>query len=238
MLCGQDLIGAEIKFGKHFTFENHTKLLFSANKIPESSDDTTAFFRRWIIINFPNQFLPNDPKTDPNLIKKLTTEEELSGFLNWILDGLKRLIKNGKFSYNKSVEETRQQYIRSSNPVKAFVMDKITFDSEQFVPKQRIFQAFLDYCQKMKLPTVSITTFKRKLLENVPSIQTVRRNVNGKFIRCWLGIAMGSEKTYQSYQKYQPFATVSLESQKKSVRSKSSKKVVKLVKLVNSKGEK
>ena len=83
-------------------------MIFSANLIPKTKDDTTAFFRRWIIINFPNQFLPDNPKTDKDLTKKLTTQEELSGFFNWTLKGLKRLLKNGKFSSGKSVEETRQ----------------------------------------------------------------------------------------------------------------------------------
>jgi len=227
MLTGGDTITAEYKYRDRFCFRNYAKLIFSANKIPESSDDTTAFFRRWIIINFPNQFLPNDPKTDPNLIKKLTTKEELSGFLNWILDGLERLLKNGKFSYNKTVEDTRDQYIRSSNPVQAFIKDKITFDSEKFVPKQKVFQAFLDYCKQMKLPTVSITTFKRKLIEHAPSIQTVRRDIKARRTRCWLGIAMrDNTENAQNAQQKALFATVSLESEKKSIVSKSKKNSV------------
>jgi len=138
MLTGGDTITAEYKYRDRFCFKNYAKLIFSANKIPESPDDSAAFFRRWIIINFPNQFLPDNPKTDPNLLKKLTTPDEISGFFNWALEGLERLLKNGKFSNAKSIEETRKQYIRSSDPVKAFIMDEVEFKAESFTPKNRL----------------------------------------------------------------------------------------------------
>jgi phage/plasmid-associated DNA primase len=72
-----------------FFFENYAKLIFSANQIPKSPEDTDAFFRRWEIINFPNQFLQN---ADKKIMKKLTISEELSGFLNFAINGLKRLL--------------------------------------------------------------------------------------------------------------------------------------------------
>jgi len=49
-------IQAEKKFKNAFKFRNFAKLVFSANKVPSTVDDTKAFFRRWIIINFPNEF--------------------------------------------------------------------------------------------------------------------------------------------------------------------------------------
>ena len=90
-LTGGDYIPAEKKFRPPFQFVNHAKLLFSANEIPMTEDETDAFFSRLIIINFPNQFLGN--KDDPHLIRKLTTEEELSGLLRIILRRLPRVLK-------------------------------------------------------------------------------------------------------------------------------------------------
>jgi len=104
MLVGNDLIGAEVKFGKHFTFENHVKLVFSANKIPETEDDTDAFFRRWIIIVFPNQFTDDknaEHKADHSIIDKLTTPEELSGLLNKSLKSLHNLLETNRFHGDK-----------------------------------------------------------------------------------------------------------------------------------------
>ena len=103
MLTGNDLIGAEYKFGKHFTFQNRAKLLFSANKIPETHDDTDAYFRRWIIIVFPNIFTEHTiPKADPNLLQKLATPEELSGLLHKALEALSTLLTRGAFHGDKT----------------------------------------------------------------------------------------------------------------------------------------
>jgi hypothetical protein len=43
----------------------------------------------------------DDPKTDPYLVDKLTTEEELQGLLNWALEGLERLLMNKTFHWTE-----------------------------------------------------------------------------------------------------------------------------------------
>jgi putative DNA primase/helicase len=85
MLTGGDPIRGERKFQNSFLFVNGAKLTFSCNVVPEVYEDTTAFFRRWIIIQFPNIF--DGEKADKDLLKRLTTPEELSGILNFALCG-------------------------------------------------------------------------------------------------------------------------------------------------------
>jgi putative DNA primase/helicase len=55
-LTGNDLHAGEFKYKKPFAFRNYAKLIFSCNKIPETEDNTDAFFRRILIINFTQQF--------------------------------------------------------------------------------------------------------------------------------------------------------------------------------------
>jgi putative DNA primase/helicase len=190
MLTGGDTVSAEYKFRDRFEFQNYAKLIFSCNKVPESPDDTTAFFRRWNIINFPNQFPEGDPKTDPNILEKLTSEEELSGFFNWALEGLERLLKNGRFSTGKTIEETREQYIRASDPVKAFAMDCIEYKAGNVISKDEVYKAFLEYCEKMRLPTCAKNIFSMKLPQHVPNIQTTKKRVGDKRVECWRDITI------------------------------------------------
>ncbi|KXB01878.1 hypothetical protein AKJ43_02955 [candidate division MSBL1 archaeon SCGC-AAA261D19] len=124
MLTGQDQIYAEKKHKDGFHFVNYAKLLFSANEIPERGDELRAFFRRWIIVDFPFKFVDNpDPNNEfekeknPNLLEELTTKEELSGFLNWALKGLQRLLDRGEFALDKSVEERSEIWEEMSNPI-------------------------------------------------------------------------------------------------------------------------
>jgi len=80
------------------------------------------------LIEFPNNF--EGEKADKSLITKLQTPEELSGFLNLVLDGLKRLRENGKFSNEKSIEATQREYELNSNPIAAFMEERTQISDE------------------------------------------------------------------------------------------------------------
>jgi putative DNA primase/helicase len=165
MLTGRDLIAAEKKFLSTFHFVNYSKLMFSANKVPEAYDDTAAFFRRWLILVFPNKFVGED--ADPHILEKLTTDEELSGLLNLALAGLERLRKKGMFSYSKTTEEIKEDYIRKSSPIAAFVMDCLETDSDAFIEKKSLYNEFAEYCRERSLPTVTQDTFYKNLPQHM-----------------------------------------------------------------------
>lgn len=198
MLTGGDPIRGEKKFQSSFPFVNHAKLTFSCNVPPEIYEDTTAFFRRWIMIQFPHSF--EGDKADKDLLKKLTTPEELAGVLNWALEGLKRLRENGwTFSNSRSTDEIRLDYIRRSSPMKAFIMDALIMNPIGRVVKKRLFEAFVKYCEKNKLPVVTDTTFFRNLpiyFAKNP-LQESREEVElGKRERLFIGIELRPESDW------------------------------------------
>ncbi|MDD4113225.1 MAG: phage/plasmid primase, P4 family, partial [Herbinix sp.] len=88
IITGEDTVLAEKKYESAFTFNNKARLIFSCNKLPDSSDKSDAFFNRLIIIPFNHKI----KKMDPYLGKKI--ENEKNGILLWALDGLTRLIDN------------------------------------------------------------------------------------------------------------------------------------------------
>jgi P4 family phage/plasmid primase-like protien len=194
MLTGGDAISAEKKFKDGYSFVNFARLVFSANKPPRILDeDSYAFWRRWIIINFPNQFPENDPKTDPEILSKLTTEAELSGLLNLALDGLQRVLSNAKFSYGKTVDQTQSYYLRASDPVYAFVEDCCEIDSDTVTSKDALFEAFKNYCKESKTPLINRDSFA-KTLKNSPhfKVTLTRPRVGDERVPSWRGIKVVS----------------------------------------------
>jgi len=207
MLSGGDAIPAEKKFKDSYSFVNFARLVFSANKPPEITDeDSYAFWRRWIIISCHNEFPENDPKTDPDILSKLTTESELSGFLNLALNGLERLLTNSKFSYSKTVDETQSYYLRASDPVFAFVEGCCELDFNAVTSKDDLFEAYKDYCQKSKTPLINRDSFA-KALKNSPhfKVTLTRPTVDGERVHSWKGI-----KVVQPVQPVQPFSSPKL----------------------------
>jgi len=185
-LCGGDPITANIKFKGQFTFYNTAKLVFACNKVPENKgDDTDAFFARWCIITFPNQFLEGDPKTDINIFEKLTTPENLSGILNWALDGLERLMKNRAFSSTEGIDESRKQYLRASAPVKAFAMDMLVNAPGEVITKSDLYRDFIKYCKRLNLPSMGKYKFGRELVQHMPNAVSIQATISGKSARCW-----------------------------------------------------
>jgi len=119
-LTGRDTIEADRKFKNTVRFVNYAKMVFASNELPPIRTNSDAFWLRWVIINFPNQFLPEkELKENPNaklqdaeLINKLTTEKELDGILNWSLGGLDRLEENKDFSTSKTSNEIKSEWLR------------------------------------------------------------------------------------------------------------------------------
>ena len=185
MLTGRDPLTAERKFQNSFQFVNYAKLLFSCNKVPEVYDDTDAFFRRWIIIVFPNQFVGDN--ADPNILEKLTTEEELSGFLNKALKGLKRLLERGRFSHSKTTDEIREDYIRKSSPIGAFIIDYLEVDSDAFIEKKELYAEFAEYCRERNIPPVVQDTFYKNLPRHI-SVSDFKPRIENKRLHAFRGI--------------------------------------------------
>lgn len=189
MLVGGDLIGGEYKFGRHFTFNNPTKLVFSANKIPETSDDSDAFFRRWMITVFPNRFTSfSEPLADPNLLQKLTTPKELSGLLNRSLTALPKLLNRGHFHGDKPTAAWREDYVRKSDPIAAFVMDVIVEEPnpELLITRAELYQKYVQYCKENGLPPVDNSVFTRKVKAHFEKAQeSTATTLEGKRTRVW-----------------------------------------------------
>ncbi|MGC9145998.1 MAG: primase-like DNA-binding domain-containing protein [Nitrososphaeria archaeon] len=97
----------------------------------------------------------------PNLVSEII-ESELPGVLNWLLEGLRRLIKNGwRLSASQTTEEIRLDYIRRSDTVKAFIEDAITVKQGAYTPKNELYDAYVDYCRKNKYqPLGDVAFFK------------------------------------------------------------------------------
>lgn len=194
-LTGGDTVGAERKYiQKHGNFRNYAKMMFSTNKLPESlKDKSYAYFRRWLIWSFNKTF--SDDIDDPHILKKITTKEELSGLLNWALDGLGRLHKNGKFSGEMSPECMEEYYERLSSPVAAFIQDMIEEDPDAHIEKDELYQKYVEYSKKQKFPPVANNTFAKELKRRGLKISEYRpQKSEGKRPPSWKGIRLkGSE---------------------------------------------
>jgi phage/plasmid-associated DNA primase len=219
-ITGRQRTRVEQKNQKAFDTSLHAKLWLSANKIPQTVDETNAYYRRNVIIGCPNTFEEVDYtpeysdcarckfdvldrqkedmahgifKLDPDLQKKLTTPEELSGIFNLLMFVLRRILKEGRiFLTEKTIQDRRDKYELAVNPVKAFLniaVDEESLESD-VITKAAFHEAFKYFCNKNKLAVMSMIEFGRTLKEQ--RIQE-SRETSGKRRTLWTGIKLKDE---------------------------------------------
>ncbi|WP_338652694.1 phage/plasmid primase, P4 family [Sporosarcina psychrophila] len=158
-----DRTSAEFKGKDSFNFKPTARLMFSANELPRSADLTPGFFRRWIIIPFNNKFGPGGIKADPNIMDKITTEEELSGLLNFALDGLDRLKKQGHFSLNESTDNMLAKYKLDIDNVATFVDEVCTVSPDVVIEKTHLYRGYSSWCYNSGYKAVGLIKFYKRI---------------------------------------------------------------------------
>jgi putative DNA primase/helicase len=113
-----DLIRVERKYEDGFAYRPYCKLVLAFNKLPYTKDQSYGFLRRLIIIPFGKTF---EGEQDNKHLKE-ELHEELSGILNFAIEGLKRLYANDfRFQPSAAAERELRDYRDEINPLHAFV---------------------------------------------------------------------------------------------------------------------
>lgn len=195
MITSTDLIYAEHKNRDPFDFENYAKLIFSCNTVPESYDDSDAFYRRWKIIDLPNTFTPDSEGYVPKdvLMEKLVNEAELSGILNLALEGLQRLRENHQLTGTSALKVRKADYLLRSDPAHFFFVTYLCQDSHAPpIEKGVLFDIYVNWCHAKGKTPISDQWFAKKLKRLVPYAAEQRPRA-GDRKRNWIGIRLDWE---------------------------------------------
>jgi putative DNA primase/helicase len=181
-IIGGDPIKAEKKHQDPFMFEPNAKHAFSANQLPDAEVSDEAFFRRILLVPVPDT-VPRGERDD-RLDQKL--EDELPGILNWALDGLDRLLKQGRFSADRTPGETQRTWERWGHSVDRFREDCLEESTGGAIPKADLFAAYIAFCEDEGIPKDTQHKMTRELKRS--GLEDGREYVDGSRERCMLGV--------------------------------------------------
>lgn len=167
-----------------FQFNNYSKLLFSANKIPRMKDSTGAVKRRLVIIPFDAKFSPDDEDYNPYIIDKLLSTESIEYLIKLGIEGLKRILKNKKFTEPEKVKEQMREYELSNNPILGFFQEMTDLDAFINNPTKNLYLRYSEYCAENDLNPLGNTEFSRQVCKKFNLKTTVKR-VNNKTVRVY-----------------------------------------------------
>lgn len=160
-LVSGEPVEARLPYGEPFTLINYAKLIFNCNELPREVEQTTAFFRRFLIVPF-EVTIPED-KQDKQLAQKII-RNELSGVFNWVLEGLKRLLNQKNFTQSNVVDNVLKKYIKESNSVALFLEEEDYTESyDEYVPLRELYVKYKSFCYDGSYHPVSKRNFSERL---------------------------------------------------------------------------
>ena len=176
-LTGQDIIGFEYKNKNPFEDHNYAKIIIATNNLPTTTDKTIGFYRRWCIIDFPNQF-----SEEKDILNEIPNEEYESLALK-CTGILKDLLKIRKFHNEGSIEERMEKYENRSNPIKIFLESKYNKDINGNVLFHNFSEDLNEYFADKGHRLLTAPTISKLLRNEGFEIKTKTiLGVNGKYI--------------------------------------------------------
>lgn len=152
---------ARSPYGRPFEVANYAKMIFNANELPKDTEQTNAFFRRFLIVPFMVT-IPEEEQ-DKELHLRIINNE-LAGVFNWVLAGLRRLLANKRFTDCQAAAECLNQYKIDSDTVASFLIEndyKKGIDSR--IPLKDFYQEYKAYCYEDGYRACSNRTFSERL---------------------------------------------------------------------------
>ena len=140
-LASGEPVEARLPYGDPFVITDYAKLIFNCNTLPSDTEQTYAYFRRFIIVPF--EVTISEADADKELAKKII-QSELSGIFNWVLEGLRRLLVQKTFTESHAVKEQLNQFRLQSDSVAMFVND------EDYKPEVNYFMTFKLFYEEYK----------------------------------------------------------------------------------------
>ena len=162
----------------------------SRNELPKLGDASAAIVGRILLLPLSQSWLG---KEDYDL--ELRLHSELSGILNWCLEGLERLTidNQNRFTRLSAAEDMINVMRDLASPVAAFVREKCELGFNKEIAVGLLFEAFKHWCDENNYPKSPMPVFARDLRAAVASIRVRQAGPHENRVRVYIGIDLRSD---------------------------------------------
>lgn len=143
-LTGNDTINARFLHENSFDFRPQFKIFINTNHLPMVTDLTLITSGRVKIIPFERHF--EEWEQDKNLKNLFSEEENLSGILNWIIEGYRKIQTDG-FKVPATVRQATLDYHKENDKIGLFVEERLTKDANAEERTSALYFAYQNWCK-------------------------------------------------------------------------------------------
>lgn len=168
-VSGDGIIDTDQKNHGRIRFKPFCKATIDSNDMPLIEDNSKGWMERFCKADLPYQYVddpdpcnPVERKKDPDLFEKLTTENELSGILNLIIQRT-IIISKTKTITRRPGSTMFAEYQQQSNSVNTFLEKFCEFremgDSKNNIFFEEVYEAYATWCDMLVCDKVDIRRF-------------------------------------------------------------------------------
>lgn len=187
-ITGQDMISVSRKYKEAVHVRFFSRFTYAGNELPKFHDEPGAMMRRFLLLFFPNNYYEREGGPDRTLGSRLRSE--VPGIANWALEGLRRLLKNDKFTDPTSSQEHLQDFRELSSPLSAMIAEHcdVGDDPEWWAPVDSLYDLHRAYYEEEGLTPMGSALFKSRIKTVIPSLERTRKMVAGEQVSVYKGI--------------------------------------------------
>jgi len=184
-----DPVDCERKYMEGYTFTPYTTLIFSANDIPEITDESDGFARRFELIEWEKSFYGKDRDNSIKTIKN--DPAELSGIFNKVSKIAKELLENHELKFESTVEDAKLRWLMRSDSAQRFLDELTTRNPDYYCTVPMLFSNYNRFCQDNGMTPLNDRRFNAKL-EKL-GLSRSQKKINKVNMKVWLGVNLISE---------------------------------------------
>ncbi|MFF3815792.1 phage/plasmid primase, P4 family [Streptomyces bluensis] len=191
-ISGDDTIDIDRKYREQWTGKLPTRLMILSNELPHFGDSSGVIANRFILLSMRMSWLG---KEDTTLTDRLTAE--MPGILNWALEGLARIKRNGRITEPASSREAITTMRDTASPTSAFVRERCTTGPTCSVPVDALWAVWRDWAEDNGVRPGTKQVFGRNLLSVIPQLNRTRpRDAYGRQVATYNGITLNQSEPH------------------------------------------
>lgn len=170
---GEYLVAANKGMAEYKT-KFYAKMFFACNQMPYFRDTTSGAHEKLCIIPFKHYFKPEDRIP---LFAERFLYPEISGIINWAIQGYQRLKSRSKLPVVDSINEMVEDYRAESNTVLGWFRESMVIDltSQKWITMSEFYGHYQEWCEAQNMRPVGGVAFARRA--NVLCQEAMRKNV-------------------------------------------------------------
>ncbi len=203
-LTGRDTITARHLHQREIQFKPEFKLFVNTNHLPVVGDDTIFASDRIRVLEFNRHFEPHEQ--DKELKSKLIEPDNMSGILNWLIEGY-LLYRQEGLEPPEEVKQAVANYRQNSDKLGTFIAEVLREDPKTSTKAGDIYTAYANWCSSNGYCTESKGSFfqdlrDKDLLATTGTIdgKTIKNVVRGYYIDTEFGDSEGTKVPFDEQQ--------------------------------------